>query len=214
MPLARSLSPHLHLFLAVLHIFLFFTFSLAYMHPSLSVLVTLPSFYLSPLKRRFPMRTFSISIFVLCPLSLSLSAPILCSLIPVPSTYTRLSLPRCSPSPSLVNSFCLFSSCIPFFVSPSRRNPFCPSRSCLLFLPLSFTALQFASTRTRVRDAYSRRVTRTQADTHARMHARTNARTHAHVCLMKSTNTSQYEWLVHASERDRVTRVHRVLSQI
>lgn len=41
-----------------------------YIYPSLSILVTPPSFYLSPLKRQFPMRTFSISIFVLCPLYL------------------------------------------------------------------------------------------------------------------------------------------------
>lgn len=134
--------------------------------------------------------------------SLSLSLlPCFGSLIPVPSTYTRLSLPRCSPSPSLVNSFRLFSSCIPFFVSPSRRNPLCPSRSCLLFLPLSFTALQFASARIRVRDAYSRQVTRTQAGRHVRTHARTDERTNA--CTRTSHEEYKYKSIRVASTRKR-----------
>lgn len=190
------------------------------MHPSLSVLVTSPSFYHSPLQQRLPMRTFSISISVLCPLYLYPTLSLflflfLCSYASLSHScslylHSVISIPIYSPSSFLINSFRLFSSCIPFFVSPSRRNPVCLSRSCLLFLPLSFIALQFASTHTHVRDAYFQRVTCTRVDTHARTHART----YAYIGLMKSTNTSQYEWLVHASERDRVMRVHRVLWQI
>lgn len=148
------------------------------------------------------MRIFSISISISVLDTLYL--PIFRSLILVSSTYSRLSLyfGILRLPPSQIRR--LFSSSNPFLVSPSRRNPLCLSFSCL---PTSFSALQFASARIHMN---ATRIPGESTRTHARTYARTHTNTYVHVRLMKSTNTSRYEWLAHASERDRVTRVYHV----
>lgn len=184
------------LFLTTLHIFLFFTFFLVCTHSFLSILFRHPSFYHSPFcSGDFQcVSSLSLSLFWLhfIYLSFTLSLSQSCFL----HLQSVISLPLYVPHPSPSRKFIVSFRA----VTPSlslHLVGICSVSLSLVYSSYLFVLRTPVCLRTHT---YARRIFPA-----SNTNERTHANIHAHARLVKSTNTSQYEWLVHARERDRVT---------